>query len=361
MNILHVISTPASGGAEVYVKDLAKYLSAQGHVMHIAFLSNAADAGRDAEYEKDFLADLHASGVHTYIIGNETRKKPWLGMLRVRKYIKDNAIDICHTHLAYGIVFSTLSKIPVIYTHHTIEQRWNTKVYSIFNQLVDEYVGISKICASALSKYTGKKVTTITNAVAEDKFSGYVRQRDLNDVVIFAMVGRIDVQKDYLNMLRALNLLDTSVQKRLKVLIAGEGDDKYKSELLAYISKNKLDNVVKFVGVKKNIPEFLYQADIFLMSSSFEGLPIALIEAAVLGMPCIVTDVGGCTEIITTSKNGVAVSPNKPEEVADEIVRFISDKTLIKQFSINAIDNAHKYSISKAADLHIGLYELILK
>lgn len=361
MNILHIISTPASGGAEVYVKDLAKYLSAQGHVMHIAFLSNAADAGRDAEYEKDFLADLHASGVHTYIIGNETRKKPWLGMLRVRKYIKDNAIDICHTHLAYGIVFSALLKIPVVYTHHNVIPRWGKSTYSIFNRIVDEYVGISEICAVALSKYTGRKVTTITNAVAEDKFSGYVRQRDLNDVVIFAMVGRIDVQKDYLNMLRALNLLDTSVQKRLKVLIAGEGDDKYKSELLAYISKNKLDNVVKFVGVKKNIPEFLYQADIFLMSSSFEGLPIALIEAAVLGMPCIVTDVGGCTEIITTSKNGVAVSPNKPEEVADEIVRFISDKTLIKQFSINAIDNAHKYSISKAADLHIGLYELILK
>ena len=217
MNILHIISTPASGGAEVYVKDLAKYLSAQGHAMHIAFLSNAADVGRDAEYEKDFLADLHASGVYTYIIGNETRRKSWLGVLRLRNYIKKHDIDILHTHLAYGIVFSVLSKIPVVYTHHTIEQRWNTKVYSIFNQLVDEYVGISEICASALSKYTGKKVTTITNAVSLDKFEGYGRVRAPKDHINIAMIGRLNPEKDYINMFQALTLLDEKVKTQISV------------------------------------------------------------------------------------------------------------------------------------------------
>lgn len=361
MNILHIISTPASGGAEVYVKDLAKYLSKQGHTMHVAFLSTATDANRDLEYEKKFINDLKSSGVQTYIIGNETRKKPWLGVLRLRAYVKKNNVDICHTHLAYGIVFSALLKIPVAYTHHIITPRWGKSIYTLFNSLVDEYVGISEICATALREYTGREVTTITNAVDENKFSGYVRQRDLKDTINFAMVGRIDVQKDYLNMLRALKLLDTDLQKKLKVLIAGEGDAKYKNELLTYIKKNKLDDVVEFVGVKTNIPEFLYQTDVFLMSSSFEGLPIALIEAAVLGMPCIVTDVGGCSEIIAKSKSGVAVSPQTPEKIADEIVRFVSDKALIKQFSSNAIDNAHKYSISIAAQLHIDLYTSMLK
>ena len=54
MNILHVISSPASGGAEVYIKDLAKYL-AHKHNIHVAFLSSAADAGRNIEYEKKIL------------------------------------------------------------------------------------------------------------------------------------------------------------------------------------------------------------------------------------------------------------------------------------------------------------------
>lgn len=65
MNILHIISALASGGAEVYVKDLAKYLSSQGHNLHVAFLSSEKDAGRDTKYEKYFLDDLKSTGVQT--------------------------------------------------------------------------------------------------------------------------------------------------------------------------------------------------------------------------------------------------------------------------------------------------------
>lgn len=361
MNILHILSAPASGGAEVYVKDLANYLSKQGHTLHIAFLSSAAEANRNLIYEKHFLDDLNSSGVMTYVIGNEARKKPWLGMARLRKYVKENKIDIYHTHLAYGILFSSLLKIPVVYTHHTIGARWGKPMYTIFNRLVDEYVGISQICATALQSYTGKAVTTITNAVSEDKFTGYVRQRVLKDKVVFVMVGRIDTDKDYLNMLCALTLLNTDTREKLKVLIAGEGDNKYKNELLDYIQKKQLSNVVDFVGVKKNIPKFLYESDVFLMSSSFEGLPIALIEAAVVGLPCIVTNVGGCSEIIVKSNNGVVVPPHFPQAIADEIMKFVSDKTLIEQYSINALANAHKYSISIAAQLHLDLYHSMLK
>lgn len=361
MNILHIISAAASGGAEVYVKDLAKYLAKKGHTLHVAFLSTAADSGRDVLYEESFINDLKSSGVIVYVIGNETRRKPWLGIARVRNYIIINDIDICHTHLAYGIVFSSLSNIPVVYTHHTIKPRWGKLTYKVFNSLVNEYVGISKSCAAALRGYTGRKVSTITNAVSEDKFYGYVRKRVLGNTVNIAMVGQLTIPKDYMTMLRAVTLLDKDVRKKLKILVAGEGDTKYKDELLDYININRLNDVVEFVGVKRNIPEFLYKADVFLMSSAWEGLPIALIEAAVSGLPCIVTDVGGCAEVINNSRNGVVVSPHAPEELANEITRFISDKTLIEKLSTNAIKNSHQYSISVAAQLHIELYESTLK
>lgn len=360
MNILHVISTPGSGGAEVYVKDLAKHLSKEGHSLHVAFLSSATDVGRDTEYEKEFLKDLELSGVNTYVIGNETRKKPWLGALRIRGYIRKHDIEIMHTHLAYGIIFSALAKIPVVYTHHTIEQRWNTKVYSVFNKLVDEYVGISTKCAKALESYTNRSVTIINNAVSEDKFSGHVRQRYIKDIVNFAMVGQLIYQKDYMNMLQALTLLDESVLKRVKVRVAGEGSFQYKDDLLNFVNKNGLNNFVNFVGVKTNIPEFLFQSDVFLMSSSSEGLPIALTEAVMSGLPCIVTDVGGCSEVIERSSNGIVVKPQDPQALADEITKLVLDDSIIKHLSQNAIDSADQYSISKAADLHIDLYTSML-
>lgn len=356
MNILHVISAPASGGAEVYVKDLVKYLSLQGHNMHIAFLSTAADIERDGVYETQFLNDLQASNVHTYVIGNETRKKPWLGALRLRNYITENNIDICHTHLAYGIIFSALARIPIAYTHHSIRPRWNKLTYKIYNSIVDQYIGISKMCADALIDYTGQDVITINNAVSEEKFEGYIRKRTLKDEVIIAMIGRLTIQKDYMNMLRALLLIDNKILERLKIKIAGEGEAEYKKELLDFINHNNLQNIVEFIGVTTNIPKFLYQADIFLMSSLWEGLPISLTEAAVSGLPCIVTDVGGCAEIIESSQNGVTVSADNPQSIADEISRFITDKALIEQFSINALEKAYKYSIDLAAQAHINLY-----
>lgn len=359
MNILHVISVPASGGAEVYVKDLAKYL-AQQHNVHVAFLSSAIDAGRSTVYEKEFLRDLELSGVTTYIIGNETRKKPWLGALRIRRYIKNHSIDIMHTHLAYGIIFSALSKIPVVYTHHSIEPRWNTKIYSVFNKLVDEYVGISEICAAALSKYTGKRVNTIANAVTLDKFDGYTRIRVPEDKINIAMVGRLTPAKDYINMLEALTLLDEKIKKQVFVSIAGEGDEKYKNEMLSYIKTHDLQNVVCLIGVTTNVPQFLYDADLFVMSSSNEGLPIALTEAVISGLPCIVTNVGGCSEIIKRSNNGAVVEPRNPQALADAITNLVKDKFIIEQMSKNAVDSADQYSISKAADLHINLYQSML-
>ncbi len=361
MNILHIISSPASGGAEVYVKDLAKCLASQGHNLHIAFLSSASDIGRDIVYEDNFLSDLKLSGINTYFIGNETRKKPWIGVLRIKKYISDYNIDICHTHLAYGVFFSILLNIPVIYTHHTISPRWGILTYSLFNKIINQYIGISRTCAIALSKYTGRKVNTIMNAVSDDKFRGYIRERKIEQVITIAMVGRLNIHKDYLNMLQALSILDNSYKTRIRVLIAGEGDLSYKRKLNDFIEKNKLKNIVSFVGVKENIPEFLFGADVFLMSSSTEGLPIALVEATLSGLPCIVTDVGGCAEVIENSKNGIVVSPGNPQALADAICRLVSEPRLIEEYSKNAIHNASQYSISKAAQLHLDLYSKILE
>lgn len=360
MNILHFISSPASGGAEVYVKDLAEFLSKQEHNVHIVFLSSAADIGRNTEYEVKFLNDLKIAGVKTYVVGNDARKKPWLGILRIKKYVLEHKIDIYHTHLAFGIIFATLISTPIVYTHHSMEPRWSKFLYHIFNKIVDEYVGISKKCAIALQTYTGRNINTIANAVSEDKFTGYKRVRIPNDIINIAMVGRITLQKDYMNMLEAINLLDEKLKGNLRVRVAGEGDPNYKGQLLDYIRNNNLDSVVEFVGVKTHIPEFLNDADIFLMSSAWEGLPIALTEATISGLPCIVTDVGGCIEIIENSKNGIVVSPNNPQALADAIYKLVSEPKLIEEYSKNAIQNSAHYSISKAAQLHVSLYSSMI-
>lgn len=359
MNILHILSSPASGGAEVYVKDLAKYMSQKGHTLHIAFVSRAEDVGRDSDYSNDFLNDLHSSGIETYFIGHKCRKRPLLGALRIRKYVLDNDIDIYHTHLPYGIIYSSLIKVPVIYTHHMSTPRFGKSIYNIFNYLVDEYIGISDICATGLTKYTGRNVVTIPNAVSIDKFNDHkrIRKADLDGRISIAMVGRLFPQKDYPNMIKAISMIPKDYLSKLEINIAGEGDPKYKKELIKSINNHNLSAVIKFRGNLSSVLQFLYEADLFLMSSENEGLPIALIEATISGLPCIVTDVGGCSEVINKSNSGVIVPPNDPTSIAKAIINFIDNPNLIENYSRNAFDSSHLYSIKAAAQKHLELYQ----
>lgn len=361
MNILHIISAPASGGAEVYVKDLAKQHSSQGYNVHVAFLNKATDIGRSASFEREFLSELKSAGINTYIIGIECRKKPWLGALRVKKYIKENDIDICHAHLTYGILFSSLARIPLIYTHHNIKSRLNKLGYMFINTQVDKYIGISKLCSESLKLSTDREVVTINNAVSKVKFKGFIRQRSLpSSSVTIAMVGHLGEQKDYLTMLNALALLDNSLRKKIKILIAGEGSQEYKDFLLKRIKELSLCDTVELEGIKNNIVEFLYQADLFMMTSAWEGLPISLIEATISGLPCIVTDVGGCSEVISNCSNGIIVPPHDPASIAMAISKLVTNNELITEFSKNAISNSYQYSIEKSSKLHTQLYSSYL-
>lgn len=358
MNILHIISAPASGGAEVYVKDLAKFMSSAGHNVHIAFVGHASDIGRSQDYENNFIRELEQSGVKTYVIGNSCRKKPWLGAYRVNRYVKTRKIDIIHTHLAYAIAFSTLAQVPTIYTHHQADPRWNKLLYKLFNQFIDEYIGISNICSDLLSNATGRRINTIFNAVNENKFANYQRERFFQSHIDIAMVGRLDPQKDYPNLLYALSLLPKNIISKLKVRIAGEGD--CEQQILSLIDSMHLNNTVELSGVVTNIPEFLYNSDLFLMSSKYEGLPIALLEATISGLPSIVTDVGGCSEVIEQSQNGIIVPPNNPKALANAIEKFFTNRKLLNQLSINSLNNCSQYSIAYSAKHHIELYEKLL-
>lgn len=362
MNILHIISAPASGGAEVYVKDLAKTLSDRGHKLYIVFVNHALEVQRDAKYEQSFLKDLCKYNISYMFLGNRLKKNPILASIKLKKYIKRHSIDICHAHLTYGVLFSILLRIPIVFTQHSIKPRLNRSFYPIFNKLITQYVGISQICSDSLVGYTGREVFTINNGVSPEKFKDLNRYRSLpDDKIIIAMVGRFVIQKDYLNALTALTLLNNNDLNKIKLRIAGEGEKTYIEQVRDFILNNNLQNYVELVGVENNISKFLYDADIFLMSSSSEGLPIALIEATFSGLPCIVTDVGGCSEVIKNCENGLVVPPSNPGALANNISKLINDRNLFSNFSNNAIENSNYYSIERSAAKHEELYSNILQ
>lgn len=361
MKIAHFISAPASGGVEVFIKDLSISLTKSGVSVVIIFLSTAKDAGRDESFERKYLQELHSHGVDYFFIGNECRKNIIKGVYRLNKVIRDSNIDVLHSHMPYGVLFSLFKTVPLIYTHHSIEARLNKTTYFLFNLIIDKYVGISDACSESLKKSIGESVTTIRNSVDINKFNNFNRLRSKADQYTILMVGRISEQKDYLTMIEAISKLPKRILDIIEVKVAGEGKEQYKAKLLELISEKKLEHKIKFIGNQSNIPKLMYEADFFMMSSRWEGLPIALIESVVSGLPSVVTNVGGCAEVVNQYNCGISVEPSNPDMLSRALVELVDNEKLITELSSNALKNSQEFNVEINKKKHIELYQALTK
>jgi glycosyltransferase involved in cell wall biosynthesis len=165
-------------------------------------------------------------------------------------------------------------------------------------------------------------------------------------------VGRLSNQKNLALLISSLAKLDDC---RYQLKIAGEGVLRESLEQLAL--KTGVSSHIEFLGNVGNVDELLYDADVFVMSSAWEGLPIAQIEATLSGLPVIVTNVGGCAEIVHKVCNGIVVDDLDVEVYAKALRKMLKNDNLRHMFSQNALAYSSDYLIKTSADKHIALYE----
>jgi hypothetical protein len=267
-----------------------------------------------------FLGDLEREGIPYFFIGHQARRNPVYGALRVWKITRENSINIYHSHLKYGIVFGALVKAARIHTHHNIVPKAGRFAYAVFNRLVDQYVGILRCL----------------------------------------MVGRIQPQKNYPLMIDAIERLPDSVRDMLQVSIAGEGPADYVLSIKERVKSAGLDGVITFLGNRSDVPLLMGESHLFMMSSAWEGLPIALIEAAASGLACLVTDVGGCSEVVSACQNGVLVPEGNAGAFAAALASLVADPQRLELYSGNALRYSGEFSIARACDEHLSLYSAMV-
>lgn len=355
MRLMHFIAAPAAGGAEVYVKDLCKAIARQGHDVHLVFLSRAEEIGRDPDYEQRYLSEIESEGITYSFMPPGSRRRPFHSGLYLRKIVSDFSPDLLHCHLYYSLLFAFfVFSIPVVYTHHNILLKVPSFLYRIFDFRVAAYIGISQACANLLRSVSGRSVQRIDNGIDFDRILPVVARREAVPHVV--MVGTLCEQKNYDLFLEAVSLL---ADLDFSVSIAGEGEDK--SRLVKKADDLGLSRKVTFLGNISNVKELLAGADIFAMSSSWEGLPISLLEAAAAGLPSIVTNVGGCSEVIHSCQSGVVVDDPTPLEYAHALGSLIESHASRCFYGDNASRYSSKYSIQYSAERHLALYDQLVR
>ena len=270
-------------------------------------------------------------------------------------------LDIYHSHLTYGVIFGCLLSVPRLYTHHNIAPRVNKYVYKALCFFIDKQIGISTLCGQMLESFSNRNVTIINNGVDIDKFNApTVRGWKENGIIDCLCVGAITEQKNYSYLIRVIQLLPLDIRKRLNIVIAGEGTEENTLKIRAEIISADLEHNIRLLGNRTDIVDIMSSVQVFIMSSAWEGLPIALIEATMSGLPCIVTDVGGCKEVIECCKNGIVVDPLDHVEFRDAISYMVTDSSAIKKFSESALYNRHRYSIISSCKKHLDVYNNML-
>lgn len=183
-----------------------------------------------------------------------------------------------------------------------------------------------------------EKSKIIYNAV-QDEFFNLQRNVEENTVVT---CGRLEEQKNHKMLIEAFEIVVKKCTDA-KLFIYGEGS--LRNELQNIIYEKGLSNNIKLCGNINDIPGVLRRAEIFVLSSDYEGMPNALMEALAVGVPSISTDCpcGGPRTLINDKESGVLVATGSYTDLSSSIINLLQDKKLQDKYSKESKKNANQY------------------
>ncbi len=270
-------------------------------------------------------------------------------VFKLRAILKEWQPTILHSHMIHANILARLARIftavPVLIctAHNTVEGGpLRDKIYRLTDFLCDHTTNVSQVAVERYIKMgiaPKHKISLLRNGIDVSRFEPktfetksfeakpnvrtILRQSlGLDDTFTFLAIGRLDDQKDFSTMLKAFAAVQ---DKQSNLLIVGEGPHQEMLETL--VKELALESRVKFLGVRRDIPDLMQAADAYLMSSVMEGLPMVLLEAAASSLPIVATNVGGNCEIVLDGENGFLVPPSNPQALTEAIDKLMHTTT----------------------------------
>jgi glycosyltransferase involved in cell wall biosynthesis len=203
-----------------------------------------------------------------------------------------------------------------------------------------------------------KKIAVIYSGVNIHDFEGRIINfpRPKNKVTIVS-ISRIDEGKGIRDIIEAAKILK---ERESNFEISLVGDGRLVGDYQRIVNSYKLDGEVKFLGYMKNIRDVLLTADIFVSASHSEGLGLNIIEAMVCGLPVVVTNAGGITEIVDNKVNGLVVKKGSPQQLEEALLLMMKDSKLRREYGRKGREKVvGKFGMDRMIAQYISLYDTI--
>jgi glycosyltransferase involved in cell wall biosynthesis len=176
------------------------------------------------------------------------------------------------------------------------------------------------------------------------------------EIPLIVSVGRLKPPKDFPTLVRALAVLELG---SFRCIVVGDGPRR--AELLSEIERHRLDQAVELAGERDDIAELLSTADVFVLSSASEGMPISIIEAMAAELPVVATAVGGIPELIVDGETGFLVPARDADALAQALGCLVADPTLRRQQGKAARARAEReFDLPAFRRAHVELYSSLL-
>lgn len=320
MRILHVVDTLAVGGAEVLVAQLCAMQRAAGHTPSVAcVLSGGA-----------LKAEIEKLGVEVRVHGPKPAWRLLWPLLLDCVRFKPDAV---HCHSAYATILAApmarLARVPVmIATRHGLvppgdEIRRETKFWRAARRC-DHVVAVCDVARNNMLQGPGaipSKLCTVRNGASPA--AGTLPAVKQHDRFTIIHVARLNPVKDAATLLRAFALLHRRVPDALLWIV---GDGALRAELEQLARELAIDSATVFFGERRDVGALLSAADLFVLCSIAEGVPISLLEAMAAGLPQIVTDAGGMPEVVNLCGTGTVVPVRNADALAAAMESFARDR-----------------------------------
>lgn len=358
MKIFFVITGLGMGGAEHVVTNLADQLVILGHEVKIAYLTG------------ETIVLPENSNIELISIGLNSSKDFLRAYVNLRNEVKEFRPDVVHSHMFHSNIIARLLRLTVKFPHLITTAHNTTEgnhIRMMAYRLTDKLADIStNVSAEAVESFVNKRAVksgrmiTIANGIDVKKFqfdlscrASVRKEFSITNEKILLSVGRLDVQKDYSNLLNAIVLLKKTRQD-FRLFIAGDGP--LRNELYNISKELNIEEFVRFLGVRNDIPALMSAADIFVLPSAWEGFGLVVAEAMACERFVVATDCGGVKEVV--GENGFLVEPKNHVALAEQLDKALEldDSTRLQVGYDSRKHIIKNYSLNKNVDSYLNLY-----
>jgi glycosyltransferase involved in cell wall biosynthesis len=349
------------GGAEDLVAAIVRGLDPERFAPAVATLGPPGPVGQE----------LLTQGYEVISLGLDIqRTSTWRVAAAVRRLLQAERPDILHTHLYHPNFYGRLGALGlgidgiVATVHNSYAQvKFHRRLWNFFlGWAADRIVAVSPQVWHDIRKYDGvptSRVIFIPNGVNLKEIDTPLSRKEAKAKLgvaglVIGTISRLEEQKGLAYLLAALPALRRQIDDFV-VVIVGEG--RQREALVKQARELGVWDIVRFLGMRRDVPEIQRAMDIFLQPSLWEGLPLGLLKAMGAGLPVVATRVSGCLEVIEDGVNGRLVEPGDSEALARailELARQPEERRRLGDAARNTV--AEKYSLEAMLKRLEGLY-----